>query len=1044
MKKLNSDEINDWENSMMIGQNKEPAHNTLIPYPDIETALGGTSISPYFKLLNGKWKFNWVKRPADRPIEFYKVDYDMSNWKEIPVPSHWQLQGYGRPIYLNFQYPKSIDMKNIPKIDLEYNPVGSYRTEFIIPQEWHEREVFIHFDGVDSAFYIWINGEKVGYSQGSMTPAEFNITKYLREDTNILAIEVYRWSDGSYLEDQDMWRISGIYRDVYLYSISKLHIRDFFVYCDLDEEYKDADLKLNIKIHNYSEKNLTGNKVEVMLFDENFIKIGNDILMSSNDLQVDGSSEIEIKIQTKIKNPKKWTAETPNLYEVILILKDSNNKIIEVERCKFGFRKVEIKYSQIYINGIPVLFKGIDRHEHDPDHGRAIPYEIMVEEIKLIKQYNINAVRTSHYPNHPKWYELCDEYGIYVIDECNLESHGLRMILPKDDPEWTDAVVDRMKSMVERDKNHPCIFMWSLGNEAGKGKNFQKMKQAALDIDSTRPIHYEGDWDLVISDIFSLMYPLIENLERLGNYEKINRFGKEITPEMYKDKPIILCEYEFSAGNSGGNFQEYMDVFEKYDNIIGGFIWDFADKAFRKVDEKGNEYWAYGGDFGDEPNDSNFVGSGIFQPDRIPKPAAIEVKKCYQNIKISEFDLIKGQFKIQNRFDFIGLETFNFTWELNSNGKIIQEGKLPNLTLSPKEEQKIQIIFEKPDLKPETEIHLMIKATLAKDTRWAEKGFLVAWEQFKIPYKNPPFPQTDIKSMPEIKLNEFEDYIAVDGIDFKVHISKQSGVIDSFIFNNHELVSSSLIPNFWRVLTDADICFEIATRAKIKKKKLYWKTATQQRTPENISITQLEPQVIQIKIESAVPKEKSLHKTNYTIYGNGEIVVENEFIPSRDILKFGMQMGIPKEYENITWYGRGPHENYWDRKTGAAVGIHSRKIHEFKQDYIRPQENGNRCDVRWISYTNNEGFGIKFNGIPLLSVSAWPYNTEDLEKATHLNELPKREIITVNIDYKQKGVGSGLTESSLVRHEPTLKKYQLEGNKSYCYKFKIQSHNASG
>ncbi|MFX1442045.1 MAG: glycoside hydrolase family 2 TIM barrel-domain containing protein [Promethearchaeota archaeon] len=1038
MDNFNSEKVNDWENSRMIGQNKEPAHNTLIPYPDVKIAIGGTKISPYFKLLNGNWKFNWVKRPAERPINFYKLNYDVNNWKEIPVPSHWQLEGYGKPIYLNFQYPKSIDMKNIPKIDPEYNPVGSYRTEFIITEEWHGREVFIHFDGVDSAFYIWINGEKVGYSQGSMTPAEFNITKYLREGTNILAVEVYRWSDGSYLEDQDMWRLSGIYRDVFLFSTPKLHIRDFFVYSDLDKEYKDVSVKINLKIHNYSEKILSGNKVEVRILDENLNKNDVEILMTSTDIQVDAFNETEVTMQTEIKNPKKWTAETPNLYEIILILKDFNDNILEVERCKFGFRKVEIKNSQIYINGVSVLFKGIDRHEHDPDHGRTISYATMVDEIKLLKQYNMNAVRTSHYPDHPKWYELCDEYGIYVIDECNLESHGLRMALPMDIPEWTDAIVDRMVSMVDRDKNHPSIIMWSLGNEAGKGRNFQIMKDAALKIDLTRPIHYEGDWNLEVSDVFSLMYPTIENLEKLGNYEKIIRFGKDFTPDSYRDKPIILCEYDFSAGNSTGNLEEYIDVFEKYDNIVGGFIWDFADKAFRKVDKFGNEYWAYGGDFNDEPNDKNFVCSGIFQPDKVPKPAALEVKKVYQNIKILPVDLINRKVKVYNKYDFIKLDFIDIHWELTANGEVIQQGILSKLNLGPKEEQIMQIPFEDPELKPETEYHLMIKSNLASNMLWAEKDFIIAWDQFKLPYEMISAPLTDPKSLSEIIIKDLSDKIIIKGNNFDITIDKETGVLNSYIHNGTELISKPLIPNLWRVLTDGDICLELATRSKLKKKKLYWKIAMERRKIETTIINQLMPQITQIVIESTFPKEISPYKITYTINGNGEIIVENEFLPSKEIFRFGMQMGIPIQYDKITWYGRGPHENYWDRKTDAAVGFFSMPIEDFKQDYVRPQENGNRCDIRWISFTNKDDFGILIKGMPLINVSAWPYTMEDLERATHINELHKRDIITVNIDYKQKGVGNGLTENSLVHDEPTLTKYRLEGNKIYNYKFKLQ------
>ncbi|TFG15403.1 MAG: DUF4981 domain-containing protein [Promethearchaeota archaeon] len=1038
MSNSNNKEINDWENSRIIGQNKESAHNTYTPYADIESAIGGIKESPYYKSLNGYWKFNWVKKPADRPIEFYKIDFDISNWSDIPVPSHWQLEGYGIPIYLNFQYPKSINMQIIPSIDHEYNPVGSYRKEFTVPNNWQGREIFINFDGVDSAFYIWINGEKVGYSQGSMTPAEFNITKYICEGTNLLAVEVYRWSDGSYLEDQDMWRLSGIYRDVYLYSTPQLHIRDFFVYCDLDNNYKDANLKIKIKIHNYSEKELAGNKVELILLDENSNTVGSDILISLNDLNIEAHKEIEVKMNRLIKNPKKWTADTPNLYEVILNLKDSNDISIEVERCKFGFRKVEIKNSQIYINGVSILLKGIDRHEHDPDHGRAISYDNMGEEIRILKQYNINAVRTSHFPDHPKWYDLCDEYGIYILDECNLESHGLRMVLPKDDPDWTDAVVDRMVSMVERDKNHPCIIMWSLGNEAGKGKNFQIMKDAALKIDPTRPFHYEGDWNLEVADVFSLMYPTIEDLEKVGKNLPIKRFGKDFRPEMYKDKPVVLCEYEFSVGNSTGNLQEYMEIFEKYENIIGGFIWDFADKAFRKYDENGKQYWAYGGDFGDDPNDRNFMCSGIFQPDRTPKPAALEVKKVYQNIKCIPVDLINGRIKVQNKHDFINLDFINIHWELTANGEIIQEGILSKLDLGPKEEKLLLIPFKNPELRPETEYHLMIKSILAENVLWARIGYLSAWDQFKLPYETIPAPISDSKPISNLEVEDIIEKIILRGKVFNIIIDKKIGGITSFIYNGMELIAAPLVPNLWRVLTDADLCFELASRAKIKRKKFYWKTVIEDRKVENYTIDQISPQVVRIKIELTLPKQKSTYKIIYTIDGNGEIIVENEFFPDMEIYRFGMQMGIPKEYDKITWYGRGPHENYWDRKKSAAVGVYSMPIEDFKQDYVRPQENGNRCDVRWVSFADESGFGILAKGMPLLGISAWPYTMDDLKNAQHINELPIRESITVNIDYKQKGVGNGLTESSLVHDEPTLNKYRLKGNTLYTYKFLLK------
>ncbi len=547
----NLNQKNDWENTNIIGRNKEPAHNSLIPYKDIESALSEKKNSRYCQSLNGIWKFNWVKKPSDRPLNFYGVDFDDSNWDNLDVPSNWQLRGYGIPIYTNVRYPYSVKKDNIPSIDHEYNPVGSYRRTFVIPEGWKNREIFIHFGGVKSAFYLWINGEKIGYSQGSMTPAEFNISKHIRKDNNILAVEIYRWSDGSYLEDQDMWRLSGIFRDVYLFSTPKVHIRDFFTRCELDGTYKDAILKVRVKIRNYSENDFNQLKVNILLLDNAHQSVGSEILMEKT-FKVGPYSETVLDLKSNIKNPKKWSAEKPNLYDIILILKDFNNDIIEVAQCKHGFRVVEIKENGgLYINGKYIILKGVNRHEHDPDHGRAVPLSRMVQDIKLFKQNNINAVRTSHYPDDPKFYELCDQYGIYVLDECNLESHELRDILPASDTKWAVACIDRMVSMVERDKNHPSVIIWSLGNEAGFGENFKIMKIAALEIDSTRPIHYEGDYKHEITDIISYMYYSPKKLERAAN--KHFRKGDK--------RPHVLCEYAHAMGNSLGNFQKFMDVF---------------------------------------------------------------------------------------------------------------------------------------------------------------------------------------------------------------------------------------------------------------------------------------------------------------------------------------------------------------------------------------------------------------------------------------------------------------------------------------------------
>ncbi|MBD3212256.1 MAG: beta-galactosidase, partial [Candidatus Lokiarchaeota archaeon] len=573
----------DWENPRIIGINKLKPHCTLIPFNSEESCFISRKKSPYFHSLNGIWKFNWVKNPMDRPIDFYKEDFNDNNWDDIDVPSNWQMRGYGIPIYTNIKYPYSIDTENIPGIDHNYNPVGSYRKRFELPENWDGREIFIHFDGVKSAFYLWINGQNVGYSQGSMTPAEFKITDFVKPSDNIIAVEVYRWSDGSYLEDQDMWRFSGIFRDVYMYSTPKVHIRDFFISSKLDENYQDAIISIEAKVKNYCGQNVENFKLQFSLVKDKS-NIHNPIINIEEKVNLEKLSEINLNLKSEVKNPDLWSAEIPNLYFAIISLYNSSGKLIETESTRIGFRNIELNSKgELLINGKSVIIKGVNRHEHDPDNGRAVSYQTMVEDIKLIKKNNINTIRTSHYPNHPDFYDLCDEYGIYVIDECNLESHGLREKLPNSDSLWEEACCDRMIRMVERDKNHPSIIIWSLGNEAGFGDVFKKMKRETLKIDQTRPIHYEGDYRNEITDVISYMYypPRTIKLNAKKNLRK-NDF-----------RPIMLCEYAHAMGNSLGNFQEYMDYFEKFDNIIGGCIWDFVDQGLRKISDDGKEYWAY-------------------------------------------------------------------------------------------------------------------------------------------------------------------------------------------------------------------------------------------------------------------------------------------------------------------------------------------------------------------------------------------------------------------------------------------------------------------
>ena len=1031
----------EWENTEIFGINKEPAHCTLMPFDEIDDALQKPrEKSQFYKSLNGKWKFNWVQAPKSRPVDFFKTDFDVSTWDEIPVPSNWQLQGYGMPIYTNIKYPYSLSLKkkDIPKIDPNYNPVGSYRREFTIPKKWTDCEIFINFDGVKSAFYLWINGEKVGYSQGSMTPAEFNITKYLQSGKNILAVEVYRWSDGSYLEDQDMWRLSGIFRDVYLFSTPAIHIRDFFIHTKFDRFFKYALLDLQVTIRNYQESVVETTSLEVYIYNAAGEKVAtNPFLIES--FSVEPFTNTILNLKTEVEKPFLWSAETPYLYDFVFVLRNYRGDILEVVSTKFGFREVEIKDRQIFINGKSIIFKGVNRHEHDQDSGRCVSYKQMEEDIILMKQYNINSVRTSHYPNHPSFYDLCDKYGIYVMDECNLESHGLRKILPKSDPKWHAACVDRIISMVERDKNHSSIFMWSLGNEAGYGETFVHMKKAANDIDPSRGIHYEGDHHIEIADVFSTMYSTPQVLEDSGQFKEVRPdwFAKKIGPELYQDKPRILCEYAHAMGNSLGNFQKYMDVFEKYENCVGGFIWDFIDQGIRRISEDGVEYWLYGGDFGDEPNDKNFCCNGILLPNRKPNPSASEVKKVYQNIKVYPEELLDGKLVVHNKYDFISLNFVTPKWELLANGKVIQKGTLETLTTPAREKESITIPIKAPKISPGTEYYLKVYFILNAKQPWAKKGHLGAWDQFRVPFAVPEKPVADISKYAKAQLLDTGGQIVLKNDHFEATISKAKGGLSSLKYGNQEFLVTPLQPNFWRAPIDNDIGLinlgPKFLKGILKMRAYQWKRANKRRKVVKITSERISAQEISITVYTKVPKGKTKCVTNYRFFGNGEIVVNNKFTPRIDMIRFGMQMAIPKEFEKVSWYGKGPHETQFDRKLGAAIGIHSSKVEDIIHNYIKPQENGNRSDIRWFTILDTHSTGLLITAEDtLLNFSCWPYSQDDLENAHHINKLPRRDFITVNIDFEQKGVGGDWPAIALTHEEFKLKK-----NKEYNYTYRI-------
>lgn len=980
----------DWENSEIFGINKEEAHNTSIPFDDLkQVKKGDFTTSSNYQSLNGKWKFNWVPKPADRPKDFYKESYKVSKWDEIRVPGNWEMQGYGIPIYVNVKYPFVV--VNPPYIPNDNNPVGSYRRTFTVPRKWNGREIFIHFDGVRSAFYIWINGKKVGYSQGSMTPAEFNLTPYLKKGENSLTVEVYRWSNGSYLEDQDMWRMSGIYRDVYLFSTPKIHIRDFFIKSDLDEQYKNAVLTVETELINYSNKV----SVEAVLLDTHGKQVSKT--MTANDINILANKKIKLKLQSAINNPKKWTAETPNLYQLVLFLKNDQGEIIETTGSKMGFNKIEIKDRRFLVNGKPVQLKGVNRHEMHPRYGQSIPRETMVKDIMLMKKFNINTVRTSHYPNNPYWYELCDQYGIYVIDETNLESHGANGILPKSNPKWTAASIDRIKSMIQRDKNHPSIIMWSLGNEAGNGDNFLRMRDYAHKVDPGRPVHYEGYNEA--ADVYSRMYPAIPDMI---NYAK----GRNT-------KPYFICEYVHAMGNACGNVQEYWDVIESDPIFIGACVWDWVDQGLYKKDENGNEFFAYGGDFGPEniPSDRNFCINGLILPDRRISPKIWEIKKVYQNVKITPVNLKTGNIKIRNKFSFTNISNYKALWEILEDGIVIQKGELNNLSIVPLSEKTVKIPYKKIHPKSGAEYWLHISFTEKNDQKWAPKGHIIAWDEMKLPLSVKKQDLIKLSDNKKPSVTEVSGFIDITGNYFSIRFNKKSGIMNSYRYKGKEFLQSDDQSDggpklqLFRAPVDNDVLvlpdWNKHNLSSLNGKLISFKIHENNRN--NIIVETL------IRYQTG-NSSSVLYQSVYTITPNGFIAVDNQFIPVGELPtlpEISVQMILKKDFEKIYWYGRGPHENYPDRKTGAAIGEFSSSVTDFYFPYIKPQATGSRQDARWVSLSDSQDhFFIITAKSASFSFSALHYNQNDLSAASHTNELKKRNEIYLSIYALERGLGN--------------------------------------
>jgi beta-galactosidase len=1016
----------DWENPQVVGRNKEPGRVPLIPYVDEASALADErETSPYFRSLNGGWKFRYAPSPASAPQGFYSADFDDTDWDDIVVPGNWQLQGYDRPIYVNVDYPFPADPPRVPR---DENPTGSYRRAFTIPEMWNGREIFILFEGVDSAFHLWVNGEEVGYSQGSRLPAEFRITSYVHPGENTLAVQVYRWSDGSYLEDQDFWRLSGIYRDVYLWAAPPLHVRDLSVRTDLTNDYQDARLRIRAKIRNTSAEDITDHRLEAKLLDADGRPVFTELPTAS--VSVTAGGEVTLDLERAVAHPEKWSDEHPYLYFLLILLKDSTGDVVEVERCAVGFRVVEVKNGQIHVNGVPVLIKGVNRHEHDPDFGHTVPLESMIKDVRLMKQFNVNAVRTSHYPNDPRWYDLCDRYGIYVFDEANIESHGVWDQLAKD-PAWEAAFMERAVRMVERDKNHPCVIVWSLGNESGYGPHHETIADWIRTNDPTRPIHYHPAEDAPLVDILGPMYPTVEKIV-------------EMAQDQGETRPVVMCEYAHSMGNSTGNLKEYWEAIEEHKRLQGGFIWDWVDQGIRQATDDGEVWFAYGGDFGDEPNDGNFCINGLVWPDREPQPGLWEYKKVLEPVRVEPVDLAAGEVRIVNRHHFSSLSGLDILWSLSADDRVLQSGRLPQLDTPAGASKVVTVPFRELELRPGTEYWLEVRFVLAQDTLWAENGHEVAWAQFKLPLLIPDSPKLDISDMPALQVEESAARIGIQGREFELVFDRATGRITSFTHQGRELVRRGPGLNIWRAPTDND-----ADMSGDDNMALRWREAGLDRLQEQvdsdgIEVSRPRPQVARIKVRSfACAPDRAAGfdcRYVYTVYGSGDVVLDHHVRPSPalpPLPRVGLQMLVSAEYDNFTWYGRGPHESYSDRKLGAKVGVYGGSVDDQYVPYITPQENGNKTDVRWATLTDNDGLGLLVVGHtagddrPLLNVSVHHYTAQDLTEATHTYQLQRREDITLNLDRAQSGLGNGSCGPGV------LPQYLLQSS-SYHYSLRLR------
>jgi len=989
---------NNWENHQVVGVNKLEPH-----------AVDFTTVQS----LDGFWKFHWSPRPADAPAGFEQPGFDVSDWDEIPVPANWEVEGYGHAIYLDERYPFDAVWPRVPH---DHNPVGSYRRTFEFDSAWRDQRLRLHFGGVRSALTVWLNGEFVGYSQGAKTPAEFDITDLVIPGSNTLALQVIRWSDASYLESQDMLRMSGIERSVRLVAVPRVHVADFFARASLAADNATGELGLDIDVANHGPE-----AADVLLRYSLFESAEEALpaLTGEQAVHLAAGARQRTTFAATMPEVRPWTAETPDLYLVHLEILDAGGQILSSVRDHVGFRRVEIAGGQLLVNGRPLTIRGVNRHETHPETGHVVDEATMLRDIQLMKQHNINAVRSSHYPNDPRWYDLTDRHGLWVIDEANIESHPLAIHEDTqigDEESWIPAHLERTRRMVERDKNHPSIIVWSLGNEAGEGQVFETTYAWIKDRDPGRPVQYEPAGQADYTDIYCPMYPPIERLVKYA----------ETDPE----RPLIMIEYAHAMGNSVGNLADYWRAIDAYPSLQGGYIWDWVDQSLARFDEQGRRFWAYGHDYHpDLPTDGNFLNNGLVDPDRVPHPHLHEVKKVYQPVRFLVEDLAAGRFKVENRNDFVGLDHLRLTWSMDEDGLEVASGVMATPMLGPGESGSVTLDLSAIPRSQACEYHLTLSARTAQASDLVPLDHEVAWDQFELQAAKP------MKARhPEgpLSLVETGTHWEIIGAEFKVAFHLQTGEMDSFRYRGHDLICTGPRPNFWRPPTDNDLGNGMQEWAAV------WRMAGPERRCMAVKADIQEERAAQVVVTYALPSVNGRVGMTYEILPDGSIHVDQHLVLADsdlpDIPRVGTQLIMPRRFQFVTWFGRGPHESYSDRLTSAPLGRYAGRVDEQFHRYSRPQETGNKTDVRWIALIDEDGFGLMAVGDPLLSTSVWPFAMDDLDfvpaaqgaesasglvpvTARHGAELMIRDFTTWNLDARQMGVGGDTSWGRMVHEE---------------------------